>query len=437
MSNRNDYNYFDLDNFDDDLTSANYRRRHPQGRNSSYNNRPVYNVNRRRPRRNRRRTRNRIIIVSTGVALLVLIIVLFSAMVKGCSGNSDKAKETVSTQTKEAQGATPDEAVPAKKESSLPKNLQVDYFATPEIKDDNTNGYSSYGVYVWNKAGYELFGSSDEKAKTYADTINGFADKFGKTFTVYDMVVPNHTEMGLPQRLKDGDAGSGSQAENIKKIYSYLSDSVTPINCYNYLAEHNSEYIYFNSDHHWSGLGAYYAYKAFADSTEQKALSLEDCTEQTIEGFRGSFGDYSNDIENDVVHYWQFPYSVEMNIYTSAEDYDSYESPYYDYAAAGSNTYGVFILGDNQATGRTVLKSSSDSAESGKKIAVVKESYGNAFVPYLTNNYEEVHVIDFRYFKENLVTYCQQNDIYEVMFVNGVMSANTQIQLDSMSGLFN
>ena len=72
----------------------------------------------------------------------------------------------------------------------------------------------------------------------------------------------------------------------------------------------------------------------------------------------------------------------------------------------------------------------------GKIIAVVKESYGNAFVPYLTYNYEEVHVIDFRTFGDNLVSYCQQNGIDEVLFLNGVMSANTQIQLDSMSGLF-
>ena len=58
-------------------------------------------------------------------------------------------------------------------------------------------------------------------------------------------------------------------------------------------------------------------------------------------------------------------------------------------------------------------------------------------LPFLTNNYEEVHVVDFRYFKQNLVDYCKTNGIDEVLFMNGVMSANTQVQLDSMSGLFN
>ena len=90
-------------------------------------------------------------------------------------------------------------------------------------------------------------------------------------------------------------------------------------------------------------------------------------------------------------------------------------------------------MGDNPLS---VLKSSSDKAQD-KKIAVVKESYGNAFAPYLTYNYKEVHVIDFRTFGKNLPQYCKENGIDEVLFLNGIMSANTQIQLDSMSTLFN
>ena len=97
----------------------------------------------------------------------------------------------------------------------------------------------------------------------------------------------------------------------------------------------------------------------------------------------------------------------------------------------------MFIYGDNPLT---VLHSSSPAATSGKKIAVVKESYGNAFVPYLSYNYEEVHIMDLRTFREastlDLTSYCRQNGITDVLFLNGVMSANTQIQLDSMAALF-
>lgn len=454
MSNRDDYNF---DNFDVDnsLDSREYRRRHPQRRNSSYNGRPAYDLNRsrntssgrsatRRPTsreiqrrrvQRKRRLRNRITIVSVIIVVFLLLALLINMMFRGCSGKNSKTKETISTETKstgDTRMTTPTIAA-----NEAINDLSPTYFATPKIEDDNTNGTSAYSIYVWHNIGYELFGSDSTKAKKYADTISRFANQFGSGVKVYDMVVPNHTEMGLPQRLKDGEAPSGSQAENIKAIYAGLSDRVTPINCYNFLANHNTEYTYYNSDHHWTGLGAYYAYSAFAESTKQAVLKLENCTEKQIEGFEGSFSNSASGLTPDTVHYWEFPYSVSMDISYSDGTVGEFDSPYYQYATSGSNTYGVFIMGDNQDTGLTVLKSSSEKAGQGKKIAVVKESYGNAFVPYLTYNYSEVHVVDFRYFSNNLVSYCSENGIDEVLFINGVMSANTQIQLDSMSNMFN
>ena len=428
MSKRNDYDYFDLDNFDDGYDSRDYRRRQPQRRQGSYNSRPAYNTNRRR-RNNKKRTRNRIIIVSCGILIIILLVVMISSVFKGCFG-SKQTNAPVSTETKPV--ATADTPKANDKKNEAQDDLSPTYFKTPQIKDDKSSGYSAYSIYVWNKQGFELFGSDEARATTYAETINGFADKLNG-ITVYDMVIPNHTEMGLPQRLKDSDALSTSQAENIKSIYSKLSDKVTPVNAYNYLADHNDEYIYFGSDHHWSGLGAYYAYSAFAKTNDLPVLSLDDCTEQQIEGFTGTFSNTASGLDTDTVHYWEFPYEVTMDITDESGNLNTYTSPYYQYAEAGSLTYGVFIMGDHPLT---VLKSASENAEEGKKIAVIKESYGNAFVPYLTYNYEEVHVIDFRTFGDNLVSYCQQNGIDEVLFLNGVMSANTQIQLDSMSGLF-
>lgn len=430
MSNRNDYNYFDLDNFDDNYDSRDYRRRQPQRRQTSYG-RPTYNTgNRRGGRNNKRRTRNRIIIVSAAILILILFVVLLSVIFKGCSGGTKNAIASVSTETKSTVSSQPTTVQPTQTND----DLSPSYFVTPTIKDDNTMGTSAYSIYVWNKVGYELFGSDDQRAQTYADTIKGFADKLPGV-KVYDMVIPNHTEMGLPQRLKDSEAYSTSQAENIKAMYSHFANSnVTPINAYNYIANHNSEYIYFGSDHHWTGLGAYYAYSAFAKTNNLDVLSLQDCTEKTIEGFTGTFTNTASGLDADTVHYWEFPYDVTMEITDENGSTNTYDSPYYQYAEAGTLTYGVFIMGDNA---KTVLKSSSEHATPGKKIAVIKESYGNAFVPYLTYNYDEVHIIDFRSYNGNLPAYCQENGIDEVLFLNGVMSANTQIQLDSMSGLFN
>ena len=442
MSDNDRDNYFDLDNFDDSLR-RDYRDRRADRRPSADNRRPsgrssaarAAAARKRREAQRKRRIRNRAIIICGFVIILALIILLFSLIIRSCSkgGGEQQQQQTTTISTdimnkQDGGAATADEAS---------NELSPTYFKTPNIPDDNTNGYLSYAIYVWHNTGYELFGGSQERSKIYADTVNNLATKLPGV-NVYDMIIPNHTEFGLPQRLKDDDAPSTSQADSMKDAYAALSKDVKAINPYNYLADHNSEYIYFKSDHHWTGLGAYYSYKAFADTNKLPALSLKDCTEQVITGFTGTFSNTAEGLDSDEVHYWEFPYSVTMTITDESGETQEYDSPYYENATEGTLTYGVFIMGDNPLT---VLRSSSENAQEGKKIAIVKESYGNAIAPYFTNNYEEVHVVDFRYFRDtvgtDLASYCRENGITDLLFVNGVMSANTQIQLDSMSGLFN
>ena len=441
MSDRNRDDYFDLDNFDETIDSREYRRRQAARNNRSSNGRRPSGgrPSGRRPssRRKKTRTRNRIIIVIGMLAILSLLVFLLTMIFRGCGGKKAELVST-DTMTQQEESAAPTKAA---KQANAQANVQsgnplsISYFMTPSIEDDNSEGTDFGTVYGWKGAAYELFGGDESMGKNYGESITKFAEKL-PGLTVYSMVVPNHTEYGLPQRLKDGSVHSNSQSANIKAAYEAMGSSVTPINAYNYIGEHNKEYVYFNSDHHWTGLGAYYAYKAFADTNKMTPLMLEDCTEKQIDGFTGTFTDLASGLESDSVHYWEFPYSVSMEIHYAGGNTETYESPYYENAEAGPNTYGVFIFGDNPLT---VLKSSSENAEPNRKIAVVKESYGNAFVSYLTQNYSEVHVLDMRSFRENsdvgLTDYCQKNGITDVLFLNGIMSANNQQMLDGIEAM--
>lgn len=433
---------YDLDYFDDDLSArraSEYRRTYrrpssinrgtypPQGRRPAPNGQRNIHRPTSAPRRKKfsKRLRNRIIIVSVGIIILLLIITIITSMFRACTGAIESKKTSATASTSPTQ--------PSTQAATQSVNSTQLNFVTPNIADDNSMGYMGNNAYIWKEAAFELFGGDEFRAQLYADAINSYQQKLGNSVKVYNMVVPNHTEMGLPQRLKSGAAPSDSQAENIKQIYSKLNNSVYAVNCYNKLAEHCGEYIYYNSDHHWTGLGAYYAYTAFAETTNQTPLDLTTCTENKISGFTGSFSNTNDGLSSDTVSYWTFPYTVTMDITDSSGTTANYSTPYYEYAEAGANTYGVFIMGDNPLT---VLHSSSENG-AGKKIAVIKESYGNAFAPYLTYNYSEVHVIDFRYFTQNLAEYCRQNGITDVLYLNGIMSANTQVQLDSMDSLLN
>ena len=357
----------------------------------------------------------RVITTILCVSTAAVVMLTCTQCVKPAS-NDVKATEAAT----EAETAAPE---PTKPQADLT-------FETPNIPDDGSNGYTSasdQGLYIYKNAAYELCGASDEAGKDYAAAISEFK-KSAPDFTVYNMVVPTHTEFGIPQRLAS-EIYTQSQSQNIKTIYSSYTEDVKPINCYNALCRHKDEYVYFNTDHHWTGLGAYYAYQAFCEQTGQQALALTDCTEQTIEGFEGSFYSADASLSPDSVHYWKFPYQTHAKRQeeSGAEMYDT--DVYYE-GAAGSGAYITFIYGDS-----SLFIEYNDTNKNGKKIAVVKESYGNAFVPYLTNNYEEVHIIDFRYFTQNIKEYMQENGITEILFLNNTMSANAAMQVDRIREL--
>lgn len=352
-------------------------------------------------------------------------------MVKMVSGiASCNSSATIPTATAASTAKT-------KKADKKPSDNSNLTFVTPKIEDDGKEDgvYEELsGLYIWKKSAFELFYGSEDKAKEYAELMNSAKTKLGKDVNVYSMIVPNHTEMGLPSRLKNTEKGAptNSQSDYIKASYSAMNDDVNYVNAYNALAEHCNEYIYFSSDHHWTGLGAYYAYDAFMKQTKQTPIALTDMQENKIEGFTGSFtGLTAAPLDVDTVNFWSMPFDVTNKITQADGNEIEAETMYYWGEGPGSNSYGVFLYGDNPLE---VIKSSAETA-SDEKIAIIHESYGNAIVPYFAANYSEIHSIDFRSFSGDLKSYCKENEITNVLFVNGVMSSATETQLESMRGI--
>ena len=392
----------------------------------------------RRERQRRLRIR-RTMIVLAGLLIVTVAVVLIVKIFGGNGGgvsdggsgnNGDVVLSTVTDPFADLNPTQADENTTIAP-TQEPTESVTD-FKTPNIADNGSTGqYSNTnrGVYIYNGIACELFGWYDESAADYASAISDFK-KSAPEFTVYNMVIPNHTEFALPRRLLD-DVGTMVQADNIKAIYNGYSADVKPINCYNKLCDHINEYIYFNTDHHWSGLGAYYAYVAFCEQTGQTPLKLTDCTENIITDFEGSLYDGSLQKSLDSVYWWQFPYDTHAMRQDNPGEALYRTTVFYEQEDSGPYSYGVYIWGD-----APLFVCYNDEINNGKKIVVVKESYGNAFAPFLTANYEEVHVIDFRYFEGSLKTYMKDHGIDEIIFVNNVMSANTAIQVDRIRGIF-
>lgn len=374
-----------------------------------------------------------VVIAALGALTYFVIAPAVGSLFSGSTADEATPDETtpdeVIATTAPTEPVTTVPATTAPKETEPPKT-DTDNFIAPVIADDGKDGdLFSSTLYLYKGVGYNLFGSTDKVAKNYSKAVNEITKGLDKKIKIYNMVVPNHTEFGLPARIAK-DIGCTSQADNIKVINKNLNDRIQPINCYNVLSAHNDEYIYYNTDHHWTSLGAYYAYTAFCEQTGQPPLDIKDLNKNSISGFTGSFytlsGSSSLYNNADTVEYYDLPNKTSAQMKERMGSSTIYCDVYYPAATSGSLTYGVFCWGD---TAQFVIKS---DAGTGKKIAVVKDSYGNAFAPYLTANYDEVHLLDFRYYSGNLNDYLKSNGIDEVLILNNTMSANSTSQVTTM-----
>ncbi|MDR1253856.1 MAG: hypothetical protein LBJ95_02430 [Oscillospiraceae bacterium] len=361
-------------------------------------------------------TKNRVFIVVFCLVITIFIGFLgYQLINKRVEPNKGKTPTTTDSLDKEIK----DKASESPKEPEQePEPEQI-----PEVKDDpNITGYTSKNVFIYNNEGFELFGGSEAMAKKYAAILNAIKAKLGTGVKVYNMVVPTHAEFGLPPKHKKL---TNSQKENIDAIYSqYSENGVIPVDAYKALQMHSNQYIYFHTDHHWTSLGASYAFNAFAKVAGEKPVDLQSLTKKTIPDFVGYLYTASKDntLKNnpDHVDYYEIPGNLNCSLWQTGAT-DSITVPLYAERASGGNAYSVYLHGDSCLM---TIKHTDDN-KNGKKIMLVGESYKNAFGPFLALYYKEVHVVDLRHSKADLWEYVKQNGIDEVIILNYTMAANT------------
>jgi hypothetical protein len=302
-----------------------------------------------------------------------------------------------------------------------------------DITEFSNNGIVVDGVKMYGEdAGVMLFGGNKTQGKRYAEIINNYKQALGSSVNVWNMVVPTSAEFYLPSKFSKYSA---SEKDAIDNIYANLSEDVNSVDAYSVLAEHSDEYIYFRTDHHWTPLGAYYAYTAFMDALGMEYHPIDDYTEKVKYGFVGSLYGYTGDVtlQNapEEFHYYLPP---DVTYTVTDYNYDTLTSKgtgslFYEYVE-GSNCYAMFLGAD------ALHVKISTNVRNGRKIVVFKESYGNAFVPYLVNNFEEIYVIDIRYFGANAVNYIKRVGATDVLFIDNCFAANTSSLISGIERLY-
>ncbi|MDE6535424.1 MAG: hypothetical protein K2K82_05370 [Muribaculaceae bacterium] len=283
------------------------------------------------------------------------------------------------------------------------------------------------------------FTINPHSGRDYAQAINDYARALSDDgVRVYSLLAPTQGEYYMP----DLTSTRGAEQRGIEVLSSYLDPSVTPVYINDVLAEHIDEEIYNRTDHHWSPLGAHYAASALAKAAGVNFLPLESYSTDTLRNYVGTMYKFSGDPavkDNPEEFVWYIPptgYKAEFINYTISNnktvgESEKHEEPFFRRFSDGSAAaYCTFMGGDY----RTAAVSNTGGTP-GRRLLIVKDSYGNAMASNLFGSFEEVHVIDFRYFPHNLVDYVRENGITDLCFVNCTslaFAANTAARLRIM-----
>lgn len=276
---------------------------------------------------------------------------------------------------------------------------------------------------------------STEKGKKKTDSKKKSKENDNKVH-IYDMIVPISSGVYLDADLQK-ELGSSDQLEAIQYMCDKLDESITPVDVFATLEDHNDEYLYFRTDHHWTALGAYYAYKEFMKVKGWEATPLEDFETMTFDNFLGTMYSYCNQSpelgEKPDTLTAYIPKSTNKMTYTDKKgnqvDYDII-SDVSEWNAASK--YNCFIGGDQPFSEIHNPEKTDSSA-----CLVVKESFGNAFVPFLVDHYEYVYVVDYRYYPSGLPKLIEEKNIQDVLFLNNISAASSGKLVSNITEIVN
>jgi hypothetical protein len=314
----------------------------------------------------------------------------------------------------------PEEFSETETQNSVPEETTRESFVI-----ENLDTQSLGAVFVAGNVGYEYYNFSQNLANDYISVMNSFADKITTNAKVYNMIVPTSIGITLPDNYIE-TINSSNQEKSINYMISGFDSDVNAVPVFDALMSHRKEYIYFNTDHHWTALGAYYAYEEFCEKSGKTPYPLTQFTQVEYDGFLGSFYNDTGKISSlknnpdTVIAY--IPNKNAKMVFTDKKG-NLINWPIIGNVSSYNETlkYSTFIGGDNPFT-EIINPDITDNSS----IVVVKESFGNAFVPFLVENYSKIYVIDYRYYNDSISKFVNENEVQDVLYLNNISATRNK-----------
>lgn len=290
------------------------------------------------------------------------------------------------------------------------------------------------GIYL-GKNGYLIqnFTEPKKEAKDQMfDAVKEFSENHSK-LRQYALIAPTAVSVlsdKLPKHAPVGD--QNAYLDQTAKNFSEAGITVIDIR-ENMKAAAKEKQLYYKTDHHWTTDGAYIAYRAFANAADLDGKNTKYRRLQVSDSFCGMLaasGGFSESKTDDIYIY--LPKGKEINYVVSYEEEQEKSASFYRTENLNVRDQYTLFLNGNHALVRITT-----NAESKDTLLILKDSYANCFVPFLTGDYAEIILVDPRYYADDLETLIKSEQVTDLLYLYNANTLSQDSNLETVLGTEN
>lgn len=274
----------------------------------------------------------------------------------------------------------------------------------------------------------DIASPDQEQMAQNIEAIESFENKY-QDIPMYMMLVPNaaNIESGkLP-----GFAVTEDQNQIFRNIQKELGDYINWVDVTKTLKKHKSEDIYYHTDHHWTTLGAFYAFQELASSMKLDTSKVSEWKSYAVTSeFNGTLSatsGYETGYEEPIYVY--APENIEdaPEVVVNYVNEKKKTATLYDSSKLEEKDKYAMFLGGNFPM--IDIRTTADTTD---RLLLIKDSYANCLVPFLVPYYREIIIIDPRYYYGDITEVMESNKITSVLFL---YNGNTFVEDNSINGV--
>ncbi len=258
---------------------------------------------------------------------------------------------------------------------------------------------------------------SEEETNAKIAAINSFYERHSNLNTSF-ILTPTATKV-LEEKLPKY-APNDDELSYINKVFYGLNDNIDTINPYEALNANKNDYIFYKTDHHWTSKGAYIAYTAMCEKlgltpTPIDNFNIVNVTNSFYGSLSSKVGMRAKEADSIDVYIPKESDFVVNYVNEQKKSTSLFDSTYLD----KKDKYEVFTGGNHPLINIKTL------GDPSKKLLIIKDSFANCFLPFLTSHYGEINVVDLRYYYDDLDKLIENREITDVLFLYNANTFNS------------